>query len=592
MFDKLLTSRWCIWIAALLGMLLTLPAMNMGLMGDDYLHWSLLTGVAHNPQPGSPFGLFTFADGDPVHNQTLMDTGKLVWWASDTLRIAFWRPLAEWSQWLDYQIWPSSPLLMHLHNLALYGVMIVLVGKLFLTLDADRRQAGMATVLFAGNMLHVFAVAWLASRNQMLCGILLTLTLLSYHRWRSGGSPAFAVLAALCLGLGLFSAEAAVQTAGYLFAYALFMEPGKPLWRRLAALLPFVVIVLAWKATHGHLGYGSVGSPGYVDPTSNLGGFLTSLLLRLPALMLAQWYGVSSLMFEQLSRGTQIVYAASGSAVLLLLAWAMHRLGVFRSRLACFYGLGSVLSLAPACAGYPFDRLTINADIGASGLLAIALLTMWPLRKTLKGWGQGSFKYLLMLVGVVHLVLFPLGKIGSSFAMKPINSSGEAAGPLALPQGQPQEHFLLLNPPSGEAVYYFPVTRQFHGMRNPATIDALGPNNQAMTISRPDVQTLRVTVEGGFKGTITRDVRRQPFKPGDTARMGDVLVTVEALTPDHWPLTVSYRFPNDLQNPHWRFFAWQDDGLHAVDVPKVGDTLQIATYDIGKVVMHYASKKS
>lgn len=592
MFEKLLTSRWSIWIAALLGMLLTLPAMNMGLMGDDYLHWSLLTGLAHNPQPGSPFGLFTFADGNPVHNQLLMDSGKLVWWASDTLRIAFWRPLAEWSQWLDYQIWPHSPLFMHLHNLALYGVMIVLVGKLFLALDTDRRQASLATLLFAGNMLHVFAVAWLASRNQMLCGIWLTLTLLAYHRWRSGASIVYGVLAALCLALGLFSAEAAVQTTGYLFAYALFMEPGKPLWRRLAALVPFAVIVLAWKATHGHLGYGSMGSPGYVDPTSNVGGFLTSLMLRLPALMLAQWYGVSSLMFEQLSRNTQIIYAASGAVALLLLALAMQGLGVFRSRLACFYGLGSILALAPACAGYPFDRLTINADIGASGLLSIALLTLWPQRKQLRGWAMGSVKYLLLFIGVVHVLLFPLGKVGSSIAMKPINTSGEAAGPLALPQAQGDEHFMLLNPPSGEAIYYFPVTRQFHGMRNPATIDALGPNNQAMTLSRPDTQSLRVNVPEGFKGTITRDVRRQPFKVGDTARVGNIEVTVEAITPERLPQTVRYHFPDDIQSAHWRFFAWRDDGVHAVDMPAVGQSLEIPAYDIGKVVMYYASKKS
>jgi hypothetical protein len=74
-WDKLLSSRWCIPLAALLGVLLMAPAMNTALIGDDYLHWSLLTGRSFNAQPGSFFGLFTFADGHVAHNQALMDSG-------------------------------------------------------------------------------------------------------------------------------------------------------------------------------------------------------------------------------------------------------------------------------------------------------------------------------------------------------------------------------------------------------------------------------------------------------------------------------------------------------------------------------------
>ncbi|KGM41439.1 hypothetical protein JY96_18945 [Aquabacterium sp. NJ1] len=573
-------------------MLLTAPAMNMGLMGDDYLHWSLLTGRATNAQPGSFFGLFTFADGSQQANQLLMDSGKLVWWASDHLRIAFWRPLAELSQKLDYLWWPDSPVLMHLHNLLLYGVMILLVGKLFHELDTDRRQAGTATWLFAGNMLHVFAVAWLASRNQMLCGILLALTVLAYHRWRQGQSALYGVLAAASLITGLFSAEAAIQTMGYLLAYALFIEQGKPLLNRFGALLPFIVIVLAWKATHSHLGYGSFGSPGYVDPSSNPAGFLTSLMLRLPALMLAQWYGVSSVMFEQLDRPVQYLYAGGATVVLLGLFYAIHYLGSFKSTLVRFYAAASIIALAPACAGYPFDRLTVNSDIGASGLLAMVLIPVWQQRKQLTGWARGSAKYLILLIGLIHMVVFPVGKLVSSAMMKTINTSGEALGALALPDAGENSglHYLLLNAPSAEATYYFPVTREYHGMHNPATMHALGPNNQALTLTRVDDTTLRVDVPTGFKGTITRDVRLQPFKVGDTARMGGMTAEVEALTAGGLPRTVRYHFPDSLDNAHWRFFAWREEGLYQVTPPAPGQSLTVASYDIGKAVMRYVNK--
>ncbi len=592
MLDRFLNSRWCIWIAALVGMLLVAPTINMGLMGDDYLHWSLLTGRSANPQPGSFYGLFTFANGNAQVNQAMVDSGQLVWWASDTLKIAFWRPLAELSQKLDYLLWPDSPAIMHIHNLILYGLMILLTGKLFLELETDQKQAGLATVLFSGNMLHVFAVAWLASRNQMLCGVLLVLTILAYHRWRQRSSALHGLLAALCLVLGLLSAEAAIQTVGYLVAYALFLEPGKPLGARLKALLPFILIVLAWKATHSHLGYGSFGSPGYIDPTSSVGRFAGSLVLRLPVLMAAQWLGVSSMMFEQLDRPTQYLYAGAATAALLMLGYLMARLGALRTPLARFYVLGAILSLVPACAGYPFDRLTVNADIGVSGMLALVLLSVWARRKQLTGWRAGSAKYTILLIGFVHLIIFPVATLASSIMMKTLNKAGEDMAALALPEAdttQPQ-HYLLLNPPAGEAVYYFPLTRQYHGMHNPTSMRALGPNNQAMTLSRVDDNTLRLHVPGGYRSTIARDARIQPFKAGDTARMAGIQVTVEAITADQVPATVLFRFPDSVQSPHWQFFAWQEDGVRRVQPPAVGQSIEIAAYDLGKAVMKQANK--
>lgn len=593
MWARFLNSRWCIPLAALIGMLLVAPTINMGLMGDDYLHWSLLTGKDTNPQPGAIYGLFTFANGDPHANQAMMDSGKLIWWASENLRISFWRPLAELSQRLDYILWPDSPVLMHLHNLLLYGLMILLIGKLFLELDTDRQQAGLATLLFAGNMLHVFAVAWLASRNQMLCGVLMALTLLAYHRWRQGRSALYGLGAFVSLGLGLLSAEAAVQTMGYLLAYALFLEGDRPWMDRAKALAPFVVLVLVWKATHGHLGYGSFGSPGYVDPSSNAGRFAGLLILRLPVLMAAQWLGISSMMFEQFDRATQYIYAGGATALLCGLTYVIYRLGGFKTALGRFYVLGSIVSLVPACAGYTFDRLTVNSDIGASGMLAMLTLLAWRQRVTLKGGTLGLVKWVAYIVSFIHLVVFPIGKLASSFMMKPLNQAGEDLSALALPDAThtPAQDFVLINPPAAEAVYYYPLTRQHHGRVNPATMRALGPNNQAMTLTRVDEQSLRLTVPSGYKGSITRDIRLQPIKAGDTMRMGGISVTVETITDDHVPRTVLFRFPDSVDSSHWRFFAWAQDGVKALTPPAVGQSVNFASYDLSKAVMDYVNKK-
>lgn len=593
MWERFLSSRWCIPVAALIGMLLVLPTVTMGLMGDDYLHWSLLTGRDVLAQPGSPFGLFTFANGDAQINQTLRDSGKLVWWAADNLRISFWRPLAEWSQYLDYQLWPHSPALMHAHNLLLYGLMILLLGRLFSQLSPQPRQAHLATLLFAGNMLHVFAVAWIASRNQMLAGILLVLTLLAYHRWRQQGPALFGWLAAACLAMGLLSAEAGVQIAGYLVAYAVFMEPATTRWRqRLIALLPFLLLVLAWKAMHSHLGYGSVGSPGYVDPSANPVRFLGVLILRLPVLMAAQWWGASSMMFEQLDHTTQQIYAAVAALALLGLLGLIHHLGVLRHALARFYLAGALLSLVPACAGYPFDRLTINADVGVSGLLAMTLQAFWAQRRAWTGWSMAWLKAPLYVLAAVHVVVFPIGKLASAWAMAPLNRAGEDLTALALPDAPTglTQHYLLLNAPSGEAVYYFPLTRQYHGRSNPTSMLALGPNNQAMVLSRVDEHALRLDVPTGFRSTIARDMTLQPFHAGDEARIGDIRVQVERVTAAGLPQTVRYTFPQKLDTPTWRLFAWGQDGVQAVPMPAVGQSVNLAMYDISQVMQQHFKK--
>jgi hypothetical protein len=246
----------------------------------------------------------------------------------------------------------------------------------------------------------------------------------------------------------------------------------------------------------------------------------------------------------------------------------------------------------PACAGYTFDRLTVNSDVGASGVLAALMISVWRERQQLRGWAAGTAKNLMLLIGFIHLVVFPIGKLASSAMMGPLTRASEVLGALALPDapaGQTQ-HMLLLNLASAEGIYYMPLTRQYHGRPNPSTMRALGPSNQAMTLTRVDEQTLRVTAPAGFRSNIARDMVLEPFKVGDVAHMGNVAVRVDEVTPDHVPKAVSYRFPDSLDLPHWHMIAWGDTGVHTVKAPAVGQSLELPSYDIAKAVMQYVGE--
>src|SRR5688572_15797257 len=114
--------RWTrLWMPAciVLGVCLMSPALGTGLVADDYLHQLMLRadpgirGLSHRP-----FDLFRFADGQPQTALALIDEGVFPWWTDRHALLAFFRPLASATHWLDHQLWPGRPELMHLHSLA------------------------------------------------------------------------------------------------------------------------------------------------------------------------------------------------------------------------------------------------------------------------------------------------------------------------------------------------------------------------------------------------------------------------------------------------------------------------------------------
>ena len=102
------------FIAALLAIGLTLPTLWNGLTFDDYFHRLVLQGnTTIVPSCSSPLNLFCFNDGDAEEHQRLMNIGARPWWSRDETKLCFLRPLSSITQWLDYQLWPDNPALMH-----------------------------------------------------------------------------------------------------------------------------------------------------------------------------------------------------------------------------------------------------------------------------------------------------------------------------------------------------------------------------------------------------------------------------------------------------------------------------------------------
>lgn len=592
------TSRWAKWLSlprcvpilAVLGMLLTAPALNSGLAMDDFIHWAILMqGLMPAPHPGSPWGLFSFIQVDVEHTRALKEIGQIVWWASNDVRLDFWRPLSEFSHWLDYRLWPDSPPLMHVQSTLWYGLLICLMGRLYFRLDNNpsRQTAGLATLFFALSSLHLTAVTWLSARNQLIAGCFTLLCITAYHDWRHTRLARHGWLAALMLAAGLLSAEAAVATMAYLVAYALCMDTAPNWSQRLRPLLPFMLIVVAWRIAYHLLGYGAANSAFYIDPAADPARFAGVLLLRLPTLLLSLLVGIASPMIALLQPLQQAQYAVGATAIALLFFLAAHAYGLWSTRLARFYGLGAFLSIIPFCASQPADRLLQNAELGMSALLAMLLTLMLARQRQHRGWLGRGRQAMLWVIMAAHLLIFPVQTVFMSTFKKVVGEQLTVTDPLSLPDARfnPSERMVLLNPPIASMNYYYPLVRQYHGMQNPRSMHALVSGDQPLKLTVLDAQTLEITGTKGFGDQISRDIKTHPFTAGQTLPAGPIQVTVMSLTPLGAPLTVRVHFDSPITSAPWRFYTWTDSGYTPIDLPAPGQTIHFAAPDVGGSIM-------
>jgi hypothetical protein len=584
MWRRFFSHPWCIPLLALLGMLVAAPTFNVGLIGDDYIHRSLLIGETAHPHTGSFFGLFTFVDGQPAHIQALKEAGRVQWWAADNLKLSFWRPLTELTQWLDYRLWPDSPVMLHVHSICWYGLLVYLLGRLYRMLDDDPVRTGLATLIFAVSSLHLFIVAWLAARNQLVAACFAVTTIMAYHQWRSRRGTLYGALAMLTLILGLLSAEAAIATVGYLAAYALIYEKGT--WpRRLLALLPFLVIVVAWRVTYTHMGYGSSGSGAYIDPGASLTRFGLALLMRLPTLLLASLFGASAAVSNELSHHAKLLYAAGAGVVVLLCIGAGQYFQLWASRQARFFALGALFALVPVCAAEPSDRLLLNAEIGLSAVFAVLFTRFAATRHQHAGTVSKGAKTVIMLLMFVHLAMFPLMSTGMALVLNRITKPTTHDEPLSLPDASPasRQHVILLNPPAPMLLYYFPAIRSYFGLHNPASIQALAAGIQGFTLSVLDERTIRIS-GARFGDSMSRDFQTLPFKPGDAVHAGNFDVTIEAVTPEGMASVARFRFNAPLSDASLGFHAWSEEGGYApFKLPAIGQSMAVPKVDLGKM---------
>ena len=553
---RLLASPQFVWVVVGITVLMGLASLGNGLLADDLVHHAFLTAQRSGQSDAAWWDMFVIVEHDPQRTIGMRTSGRYPWWVDPDLRIAFFRPLAVATHQLDHLLWPNSPALMHAHSIAWHAATCAMAWAVARRLVSNPRVAGLAALIFALSFTHIVSWSWLAHRNGVVSTFWALACLLAHIRWRSDGDRAAAIAAPILLGAALLSAEAGVATLGFLLAYELVV-PKDRLRTRMLAVLPALSIVVAWQLLYKHLGYGAIGSGGYIDPVGEPLAFLLALPERYGSLLALS---VSAPFIPGASPPLWIVSAVGVALALLVFLISpaskpgAARFGVVAVALACL----------PLAASIPVERLLVLVSFGIA-LTCGELIDAWLLQPASLARTLAAF-----LVVLVHAVIpATVGVYVSSHLGEILLPHSDAYGPDLPDTGLKRKGLIVLHTPHYPAADNIAVNRALRGLSTPNFVWVLHSGPTVPEVSCVDAQTIELADPnggwpvGGFDVQF-RNTASLPFEVGDTVRTLDYVATVTQVE-DGRATTVRFRFRAALDHESFVWTTWEADEFVVTD---------------------------
>jgi hypothetical protein len=595
---RILSLRILPLLVAVIAVLFCASSLWLGLQNDDYILRLVLSDPPLDPEwTRSPVDAFAFLDGDEALIRNALETARIPWWTHPKLKLAFLRPVTSITHWIDFHLWPDLPWLMHLQSLLWFAGAVVAAAVFYRRLLLPAWVAGLAALLFAIDDAHGMPAVWLANRNACIGVLFGLVALIAHDRWRRDGWRPGAFVAPLALALGLLAGEIALGAGGYLLGHALFLDTDT--WpRRLAALIPAGLVGAAWWVVYRTMGYGAGGSGVYIDPGANPVSFASAVVERAPLLFFGQWALPSGLSLMLSQKAGHIFWLVAVALMVVIAGLLMPMLT--RDRVARFFALGMMLSLLPASATFPDDRLLFFAGVGGMGLLAQLLAAIWQR----DDWVPSSrFRRLPLqaacwVLVAIHLVFAPLALANSANSVRTFGSFiDHAASSLPSDPAIGDQVAVIVNTPTAFISFYGPLIQALKGRPVPSRTLILGSGIYPTTISRPALDVIAIRPDGGFLPspgspqpgheasqpsfhpayifqTLDRLYRdATPMRVGDRIGYGGMMIEIADVTSDGRPLEVRVHFDVDLEDPSLRWLQWKDGVYVPFRIPEVGASI-------------------
>lgn len=550
-----------IFAAALLAFLLGAPSLFHGFLFDDHVHRYAVKGL---PGPMSGLGLFNFAPGDPAAFKPYIENGPFPWWADPEVRLIFFRPLSSALVYLDVALFGETAALWHLHSL-LWSVAFVLAGALALRRLTSGALFTVALLFFTFDEARWMPTAWIANRNALIAGTFACLSFALHLRWRQEGTRWAALASALCLALGLCSAEAALAIVGFFLAHALVERRPRSLIPVACVLVPYVVLYKLLRA-------GAHGSGIYLDPLDAPLAFLAAAPGRFAALVgnmsldlpIDLWLAAPQAVPTLIGLGALTVVGAG-----FLLFHTRAALPAGEQRTLDTLLLGTALGLVPTLATFPASRMVLIPGLGAAALLAFVVRHLWRRQRTVFLW----------LLVAVHVPFAALAWFADQAVLGKMSALSDAAqANLELERDRPDLRVLALTTGDSATGLYTPIQRALSGAAPPARFWILSNNTHHYRFTRVADAALELeALDGHFADTVFEQVVRAPqkaFHVGDQVELAGAQVRVLEVD-DGAARKIRVTLDRSLEADDVRLLVWRDGALRRFSPPPVGQRVEL-----------------
>ena len=565
-------ASWTAWVA-LIGTLAAGAAANRAavratLSIDDFAQRAMIEGTL-TPRRG-PFNLYDFIADD--NRASLLDRGVIPWWSEPHLTIRFLRPLPSLLVWVDHRLFGNGAFGPHLLSF-LWWAAAVLAAHMLYRNTTVKPAAWIATVVFALSPTLAVPIVWLANRSVLVSLTFGALALALYSRWRDARRGTVGVATAAAFSTAALSGEYALCLIGYLIAFEL-CHHGESFRRRLFGGLPAFGPLVVYAGARAALGYGTVGTGFYRDPTTELGTYLQALPRTLSALLASAWLGVDVFAPWLTSRILQATLIVGAGFLVIGTAWTARRQ---RSSAMTFSGswltCGSVLALFPLVGTEPGPRLLGVAALGISGTVGILLEK--GIRRIRLRVRPSLVAGVAALAAFIHLVAAPLQTRRLSFD-EVENEIQSLARFATMPQRvRSVDTALVVRSNFGLTAYSAPFVLREDAPRHWLVLSHTFEETAAIRTSASSVDVVQETTPL-FPLGVTGIVRAAPFRAGDvvetTALRAEVLKVDEAGR----PLAVHYEFNRDLDGADIAWISEGRSGFSDVIPPPVGIGVRLA----------------
>ena len=618
---RFLAHRYLPAILAIGAILVMLPALKTGLFWDDLpqraieLRPSQLPARIHEigvPLSSGSFstvlnGLFHYLDPNGV--AMAKNYGIVPWWTPDhvNVRLALWRPVTAFTHWLDYRLFPDSPMPMHAENIACFAAIVFLITIVYRKVMGMGWAAGLAALLFLLDYNTYFPVMYVANRGFMLSLLFGLSCFYEHHQWRSTKSTSGCVLSALFLSLSLLADEAGASTFAFILAYALVLEPGA-LRNRALTILPSILVIVLWRTIYILSGFGVFHLGIYIDPVNEPLSFARVVIPRALVLLGGQLTGVAPEILLTVNPLLQPKVTAF-FCVLAVAALAVFLPWVRRDKMAAFWFTVMLLAVIPAATVVPMSKNLGFVAVGAYGLIAsfVAGLIARPAPPSSPVRDYGAINRLpewltyriLAWIACVLLILIHVpgaiaGRVVAVKATAHVLWGMNGLGDIGDWPNIENENVIVVNPPSVLAFISAPFYKAYHHQPLPRTLRALVPGCTSFDVQRTDDKTLVIQSKtpniffcdnfGPVRGAYVASACDRFLLAGAKCKKGaryDLSgLTVEVLESDvsGLPSRVAFRFDTSLDSPdfHWLRFDWQTKSYQPFKIPAIGQSVTLS----------------